>query len=148
MTIKERVQSIYELAGWQSDDSADPSNQSPEDNVAHINGLIRQECLKILRAMDRREDQSSTLGGLDCRKAHNEYMRSKSTIPWSEWQKLCPPIAEYDHIIPFSEGGLTVLKNIRTLCTVCHKKRTAEWAAFKARQRRAPARQQVEMNLQ
>lgn len=34
---------------------------------------------------------------------------------------------EMDHIIPFSEGGVTVLENVRTLCVVCHKKRTKQW---------------------
>lgn len=34
---------------------------------------------------------------------------------------------EMDHIIPFSEGGLTVLENVRTLCVLCHKKRTKKW---------------------
>lgn len=34
---------------------------------------------------------------------------------------------EMDHIIPFSEGGLTVIENVRTLCCVCHKKRTKKW---------------------
>lgn len=34
---------------------------------------------------------------------------------------------EMDHIIPFSEGGLTVLENVRTLCILCHKKRTKKW---------------------
>jgi len=42
--------------------------------------------------------------------------------------KLNPePREEYDHIIPFSEGGLTILENMRTLCSKCHKKRTKEW---------------------
>lgn len=34
---------------------------------------------------------------------------------------------DMDHIIPYSEGGLTILENVRTLCCPCHKKRTAEW---------------------
>lgn len=34
---------------------------------------------------------------------------------------------EYDHIQPFSEGGLTVLENMRTVCHKCHKQRTNEW---------------------
>ena len=37
------------------------------------------------------------------------------------------PKVNYDHIIPFSEGGMTVLENIRTLCEACHKKRTKDW---------------------
>lgn len=38
---------------------------------------------------------------------------------------------EYDHIIPFSEGGLTVLENMRTLCSPCHNQRTREWKKAK-----------------
>jgi 5-methylcytosine-specific restriction endonuclease McrA len=34
---------------------------------------------------------------------------------------------EHDHIVPFCEGGATVLENMRTLCNACHKTRTAEW---------------------
>jgi len=37
------------------------------------------------------------------------------------------PRAEFDHIIPYSEEGLTVAENMRTLCQGCHKKRTKEW---------------------
>ena len=38
---------------------------------------------------------------------------------------------EYDHIKPFSEGGLTILSNMRTLCKRCHKKVTRHWNLFK-----------------
>jgi hypothetical protein len=34
---------------------------------------------------------------------------------------------EMDHVIPFSEGGITILENVRTLCYLCHKKRTKQW---------------------
>jgi len=34
---------------------------------------------------------------------------------------------EMDHVVPFSEGGITVLENVRTLCVPCHKKRTKHW---------------------
>jgi predicted nucleic acid-binding Zn ribbon protein len=45
-----------------------------------------------------------------------------------EWQRQeRPRKIEYDHIIPFSEGGLTVLENIRSLCSICHKRRTRQW---------------------
>lgn len=43
-----------------------------------------------------------------------------------KWEKDLPS-EEHDHIIPFSEGGKTVLENMRTLCSWCHKKRTATW---------------------
>lgn len=39
---------------------------------------------------------------------------------WKSWWEM-------DHIIPYSEGGLTVLNNVRTLCCLCHKQRTAKW---------------------
>jgi 5-methylcytosine-specific restriction enzyme A len=44
--------------------------------------------------------------------------------------------AEYDHITPFSEGGETILENMRTLCRKCHKERTAKWRKQKARKDR------------
>lgn len=34
---------------------------------------------------------------------------------------------EYDHIIPFSEGGPTIVGNLRTTCQKCHKERTKQW---------------------
>lgn len=39
---------------------------------------------------------------------------------------------EADHIIPFSEGGETILENMRTLCVPCHRKRTRHWNKQKA----------------
>jgi 5-methylcytosine-specific restriction endonuclease McrA len=44
---------------------------------------------------------------------------------WRAWRRAKPKKPEYDHIVPFSEGGLTVLENMRTLCRPCHKARTA-----------------------
>lgn len=54
-------------------------------------------------------------------------------LPHEDRKKI--PKAEYDHITPFSEGGLTVLENMRTLCSGCHKKRTAEWRKLRKRAR-------------
>lgn len=31
---------------------------------------------------------------------------------------------EADHILPITKGGKTVMYNLRTLCSICHKKRT------------------------
>lgn len=42
------LESVADLASWHSDDEADPENQSPEDMVAHINGLIRMACKHAL----------------------------------------------------------------------------------------------------
>ena len=52
---------------------------------------------------------------------------------WSRAWRRAQPREEYDHIVPFSEGGATVVENMRTLCKDCHKKRTAEWRAEKAK---------------
>jgi len=38
---------------------------------------------------------------------------------------------EYDHIIPFSEGGETSVENMRPLCWTCHTQRTKEWRESK-----------------
>jgi len=53
---------------------------------------------------------------------------------WGGHSRLRPP--DYDHIVPFSEGGLTVLENMRTLCRPCHKARTKAWHAERAAARR------------
>lgn len=42
------LETISELAAWHADDEADPANPSPEDQVAHINGLIRRACADAL----------------------------------------------------------------------------------------------------
>ena len=39
--LKDALFNIFELAGWHTDDTAEPGNQSPEDMTAHVNGLIR-----------------------------------------------------------------------------------------------------------
>lgn len=48
---------------------------------------------------------------------------------------------EYDHIIPFSEGGLTVLENMRTLCHPCHVERTKQWRLGRASKSKREAKQ-------
>lgn len=49
---------------------------------------------------------------------------------WRAWRSGIPR-EEHDHIVPFCEGGATVVENMRTLCGACHKKRTAEWRKAK-----------------
>lgn len=45
---------------------------------------------------------------------------------------------EMDHIVPVIEGGGACgLENLRTLCSVCHRKETAALAARRAEARRA-----------
>lgn len=49
------------------------------------------------------------------------------------------PKPEYDHIIPFSEGGPTSPENMRTLCRPCHVMVTRLWRQAKAAKRKLQA---------
>ena len=62
------------------------------------------------------------LCGLDTKKELRMWRAKQDR--WN-WQK--PKGIELDHIIPFVEGGLTILENMRSLCRECHMKRTALW---------------------
>jgi 5-methylcytosine-specific restriction endonuclease McrA len=77
----------------------------------------------------------------DAGKCQKCSLQLRKKAPWSQdwqeygklraaWRKVRP---EYDHIVPFSEGGATVLENMRLLCRVCHVKVTAEWRRKKAK---------------
>jgi septal ring factor EnvC (AmiA/AmiB activator) len=48
--LAEALESVESLASWHCDTETDPNNTSPEDNVAHINGIIVQETRKALSA--------------------------------------------------------------------------------------------------
>lgn len=84
-------------------------------------------------AVKRRDKDICCQCGFDCAKARRDWENERwhTKLPpdfnYSDWLSRKPPPAEYDHIIPFSEGGLTVLENMRTLCWPCHKKRTKLW---------------------
>ena len=51
---------------------------------------------------------------------------------WGGWTSLW----DADHIDPLNEGGGYGLDNLQTLCTPCHKEKTAEQAGRKAKQRK------------
>lgn len=61
---------------------------------------------------------------------YNKYLSAREALINSS------PYPEYDHVIPFSKGGKTILENMRTLCSICHKKVTKEFAAERAREKR------------
>lgn len=104
-----------------------------------------RECCKkynpqfVLAAVRARDHDICSECGRDCDKEYNQWMAEKfggKNFNWNEWRNRKPPGAEYDHIVPFSEGGLTVLENMRTLCSPCHKKRTADWHWQRTNKRR------------
>ena len=51
--IIEAIQSIRELASWHFDPDADPDNESPDDNAAHINGLIVLAATHLIEELER-----------------------------------------------------------------------------------------------
>lgn len=98
-----------------------------------------QKCLKtfhpgeVRRAVKERDKGICAACGRDCIGERKAWRQARNNPQWTfaEWRLAEPPRAEYDHIVPFSEGGLTVIENIRTLCAPCHVKRTAEWRRSK-----------------
>lgn len=42
--LRAELEEIKALVSWHMDTEADPSNESPEDMTAHINGLVWQLC--------------------------------------------------------------------------------------------------------
>jgi len=105
-----------------------------------------RECLEkyhpmfVMRAVIKRDKFICQKCGLDIKKAGAEWKEKR--VSWFDDKegykahKRLNPKAEYDHIIPFSEGGHTVLENMRTLCRSCHAKVTAEYAAKRAAKRK------------
>ena len=90
----------------------------------------------VKKAVNERDRHICQMCGTDLHAAKLAWRRARpadgpyETARWAAWRKA-KPVEEYDHIIPFSEGGKTVVENMRTLCRECHKKRTAEWRKAK-----------------
>lgn len=89
----------------------------------------------VKKAVIARDKHICQMCGTDIHAAHLAWRRARPITgfdfeAWRAWRRA-KPREEYDHIVPFCEGGATVVENMRTLCTVCHKKRTAEWRKAK-----------------
>ena len=89
----------------------------------------------VKRAVIARDKHVCQICGLDIRAAVLAWRRARPNLSylhesWRDWVRARPH-EEYDHIVPFCEGGKTVLENMRTLCHACHLKRTAEWRKAK-----------------
>lgn len=54
---------------------------------------------------------------------------------------------ELDHRVPLIDGGGHELENLQTLCTPCHKRKTAEEAGLRGERRRSEALEQAEQEL-
>ena len=88
----------------------------------------------VKKAVIARDKHICQMCSTDIHAAHLAWRRARpiTGLEFAAWRRSRPK-EEYDHIIPFSEGGATVVENMRTLCGACHKKRTAEWRAQKAK---------------
>lgn len=60
-------------------------------------------------------------------KAYYEHPAYKEYLANCKKWRSQKPAPEYDHITPHCEGGKFTPENIRLLCVLCHKERTATW---------------------
>ena len=51
------------LSEWHIDYDADENNDSPDDQVAHINGLIYQKAKKVIELINKHNDKDYLQGG-------------------------------------------------------------------------------------
>jgi HNH endonuclease len=87
---------------------------------------------RVLYFVQQRDKGICQICGLDTIEAEKKWWAAKPNQSGNWWEahqrwSREKPVVNYDHIIPFSEGGLTVLENMRTLCEPCHKARTKKW---------------------
>lgn len=86
---------------------------------------------RVIAAAKQRDNEICCVCGHDYKAAYAEWYKQcfQSGIHHrSSLARLTrPKKIEYDHIVPFSEGGLTILENMRSLCDQCHKERTRRW---------------------
>lgn len=92
----------------------------------------------VISNVRKRDKDICAFCGFDHEKAMDEWWKQKPNADHYGWQDhhkwiAQKPVVNFDHIIPFSEGGMTVLENMRTLCEPCHKQRTKNWHADKKR---------------
>jgi hypothetical protein len=86
----------------------------------------------VVQEVKKRDKGICQLCSEDLKQLEAEWWKQKPDylkVGWKaqeEWVRN-KPRANFDHIVPFSEGGLTVLENMRTLCEPCHRKRTRQW---------------------
>lgn len=88
---------------------------------------------------DGGEDKRKTWCGEECHKKYDpRWVFAKVRERANGKCEKCgsPHPYEYDHIIPFSEGGPTTIENIQLLCTPCHATKTRAWHSARAKQRR------------
>lgn len=86
----------------------------------------------VISEVRKRDKDVCCFCDFDLKKAEADWWKSKPDYLKSGWNLFqrwqdSKPKMNYDHITPFSEGGMTVLENMRTLCEPCHKKRTKDW---------------------
>jgi len=55
VTPRDTLEQIADLAAWHCDLDADANDESPEDMVAHVNGLIVRLCREAIERLDKKK---------------------------------------------------------------------------------------------
>lgn len=66
--------------------------------------------------------------------AFEKRRRRMYALGWPTY--ACMKWWQMDHIVPFSEGGLTVIENVQSLCILCHRTKSKREARERADRRR------------
>lgn len=101
----------------------------------------------VRSAVDERDKRVCQLCHRDISAEEKDWLagqpdRNNDWLKWCAWRRL-KPVVEYDHIVPFCEGGKTILENMRTLCVPCHRNVTKELRSRRAAQDRVAAKSEA-----
>ena len=55
--LEDAIREIADLASWHMDEDAEETNETPEDAVAHVNGLVWQKCMRLLAEQPQKEEE-------------------------------------------------------------------------------------------
>lgn len=98
---------------------------------------ICAECgLDCMALRKTAECMSERYGSLEWAKARTAAMRATLRDNGFEADGFRCSLWDADHIEPLAEGGSWELSNVQTLCTPCHKRKTAAQAGRRAKQGR------------
>lgn len=94
----------------------------------------------VRMAVIKRDNHVCQVCKKDIRQAVKDWSaaRPKENYTWDEYCKWSRsrPKEEYHHLVEFKDGGLTTVDNMITICVLCHRRLTAEYAKKRALKRK------------